>query len=87
MADFQNPLQIKLLRGSARDLGKGEVVSSILPGSTRKALVNRHFLHRAPPFPLRFDRERIAKLPQKPGENAGTLFAGRSASPQRRARQ
>ena len=59
-------------------LGKGEVVSSILPGSTRKALVNWHFLHRAPPFPQRFDRERIAKLSQKLGENEGTLFAGRS---------
>jgi len=44
-----------------------------------KALVYRGFTQWPSPFPPRFDRERIAKLPQNLGENEGTLFTGRSA--------
>src|SRR5260370_15078910 len=55
-------------------LGKGEVVSSILTGSTRKAPTNRHFLTVALPCPPRGKRERGANVPQKLGENWGTLF-------------
>lgn len=50
-------------------LGKGEVDSSILSGSTRKAPVNRHFLASQLPFPPVFDRERRVNFPQKLGEN------------------
>src|SRR5258707_10091816 len=50
-------------------LGKGEVVSSILPGSTRKPQQNRHFLARPLPFPPAFGRERRVNSPQKLGGN------------------
>jgi hypothetical protein len=56
-------------------------VSSILPGSTRKALQNRLFLSRALPFPPRFNPERIVKFPHKLGENQGKVFAGCSRAP------
>ena len=60
-------------------LHTGGVTGSIPVAPTIKAPVNRHFLQCLLPFPPRLDRERIAKLPQRLGENAGTLFAGRSA--------
>jgi hypothetical protein len=50
-------------------LGKGEVVSSILPGSTRKSPIDRHFQAKPLPFPPLPNRERTMKFPQKLGEN------------------
>src|ERR1700719_3553165 len=51
----------------ALPLGKGEVVSSILPGSTRKAPKNRSFVARALPFPPGFGPERRVNSPQRLG--------------------
>jgi hypothetical protein len=59
-------------------LFKGIGDSTISAASSGKALIYRGFTQWPPPFPPRFDRERIAKLPQILGENEGTLFAGRS---------
>jgi hypothetical protein len=53
--------------------------STIRVANSGKALIYRGFAQRPPPFPPRFARERIAKLPQNLGENEGTLFTGRSA--------
>lgn len=55
-------------------LGKGEVDSSILSGSTRKAQVNRRFLTGALPFPPMLNPERTVKFPQKLGENRVCLY-------------
>ena len=56
-------------------LGKGEVVSSILTGSTRKPQQNQHLWNRALPFPPRFGPEQIANSPGKLGEIWGTCSA------------
>jgi hypothetical protein len=65
----------RLLRfAREHSLGKGEVVSSILTGSTRKTQQNQHLLNRALPFPPRFGPEQIANSPGKLGEIWGTLF-------------
>ena len=55
-------------------LGKGEVVSSILTGSTRKAAGNRQFLTRPSPSPPRLAGEQIMFPPAKLGEIWGSLF-------------
>lgn len=71
-------------------LGKGEVDSSILSGSTTKAPINRRFPSRALPFPPVFGRERRVNSPQKLGGNlvgpARTADATFSAQPRSRAR-
>src|SRR6516162_9235928 len=60
-------------------LGKGEVVSSILTGSTRKTKQIKHFCAGALPFPPALNRERNLFPPLGVGENWGTLFYGCSA--------
>jgi hypothetical protein len=59
-------------------LGKGEVVSSILTGSTTKTKQTKDFLARPLPFPLALEREQSAFPPAKLGENPGNLFGRRS---------
>jgi hypothetical protein len=59
-------------------LGKGEVVSSILTGSTSKTKQTKNFLARALPFPLALEREQSVFPPAKLGENLGNLFGRRS---------
>jgi hypothetical protein len=59
-------------------LGKGEVVSSILTGSTSKTKQTKNFLARALPFPLALEREQSVFPPAKLGENPGNLFGRRS---------
>jgi hypothetical protein len=56
-------------------LGKGEVVSSILTGSTKQTLKNQHLSERALPCPPRLDPEQAANVCQKVGENWGSLFS------------
>jgi hypothetical protein len=56
-------------------LGKGEVDSSILSGSTTKAQINRHFPANQLPFPPSLNPEQTVKFPQKLGENRGKAFA------------
>jgi hypothetical protein len=63
----------------ARYLGKGEVVSSILTGSTTKAQQIKSFSERALPFPPVLEREHSVFPPAKLGENSGNLFGKRSA--------
>jgi hypothetical protein len=60
-------------------LGKGEVVSSILTGSTRKAQQIRSFSEGALPFLPVLEREQSVFPPPKLGENPGNLFGKRSA--------
>src|SRR5215469_8921580 len=60
-------------------LGKGEVVSSILTGSTRKAKQTRSFSEGALPFLPVLEREQSVFPPAKLGENPGNLFGKRSA--------
>jgi hypothetical protein len=60
-------------------LGKGEVVSSILTGSTTKAQQIKSFSERALPFPPVLEREQSVFPPAKLGENPGNLFGKRSA--------
>ena len=49
-------------------LGKGEVVSSILTGSTKNVAQNQHLNDRTLPSPPRLDREQDANPPRKLGE-------------------
>ena len=60
-------------------LGKGEVVSSILTGSTRKAQQIKNLSERALPFLPVLEREQSVFPPAKLGENPGNLFGKRSA--------
>jgi hypothetical protein len=60
-------------------LGKGEVVSSILTGSTRKAEQIKSFSEGALPFLPVLEREQTVFPPTKLGENPGNLFGKRSA--------
>jgi hypothetical protein len=60
-------------------LGKGEVVSSILTGSTRIVLQNECLRRGALPCLPRFALEQVVIFPRKLGENQGTLFYGCSA--------
>src|SRR4029077_543323 len=60
-------------------LGKGEVVSSILTGSTRKAEQIKSFSEGALPFLPVLEREQSVFPPAKLGENPGNLFGKRSA--------
>ena len=60
-------------------LGKGEVVSSILTGSTRKAQQIKSISEGALPFPPVLEREQSVFPPAKLGENPGNLFGKRSA--------
>jgi hypothetical protein len=55
-------------------LGKGEVDSSILSGSTTKALINRHFSANQLPFRPSLNPEQTVKFPQKLRENQGKVF-------------
>jgi hypothetical protein len=55
-------------------LGKGEVVSSILTGSTIKTPINRGFVNQALPSPPPLKHERFAYSPTELGENLGILF-------------
>jgi hypothetical protein len=66
--------QQKNLDDLRRDLGKGEVVSSILTGSTRISLTNRGLSVRPLPAPPPFNREQIAFPPTKLGGTSGNLF-------------
>jgi hypothetical protein len=60
-------------------LGKGEVVSSILTGSTRKAKQVASFSRGALPFLPVLEPEQSVFPPAKLGENLGNLFGKRSA--------
>ena len=60
-------------------LGKGEVVSSILTGSTRKTRPVKGFSAGALSFPPIVDRERNVFPPANLGENWRALFGKRSA--------
>jgi hypothetical protein len=60
-------------------LGKGEVESSILSGSTRKAEQITCFSEEALPFLPVLEREQSVFPPAKLGENPGNLFGKRSA--------
>jgi hypothetical protein len=60
-------------------LGKGEVESSILSGSTRKAKQIKSFSERALPFLPVLEREQTVFPPAELGENPGNLFGKRSA--------
>ena len=55
-------------------LGKGEVDSSILSGSTRNLQQIDHINERPSPFPPIFKREQAVNSPSKVGENRGSLF-------------
>src|SRR5438105_3992777 len=55
-------------------LGKGEVVSSILTGSTRKLQQTHDIKGRPLPFLPIFKREQAVNSPSKLGENRGSLF-------------
>ena len=57
-------------------LGKGEVDSSILSGSTIEALRNQGFSRRPLPTPPPDLRERKLNLSRSLGENLGNLFSG-----------
>jgi hypothetical protein len=57
-------------------LGKGEVVSSILTGSTIEALKDQRFSRQPLPIPPLCLRERKLNLGRLLGENLGTLFSG-----------
>ena len=57
-------------------LGKGEVDSSILSGSTIEALRNQDFSRRPLPTPPPDLRERKLNLSRSLGENLGNLFSG-----------
>jgi hypothetical protein len=59
-------------------LGKGEVVSSILTGSTTKAKQDQHLASSTLPSPPRLEREQDANPPAKVGENPGSAFNLRS---------
>jgi hypothetical protein len=61
-------------------LGKGEVVSSILTGSTTQAPPSLSFCDQALPCPPAARGEQSALSPNKLGENVGNLFASRSGS-------
>ena len=52
-------------------LGKGEVVSSILPGSTRKPEENQNLANDALPYPPHLEREQDANFRTKLGEKNG----------------
>src|SRR5215471_12653913 len=52
-------------------LGKGEVVSSILPGSTRKPEENQNLANDALPYPPHLEREQDANFRTKLGEKRG----------------
>jgi hypothetical protein len=60
-------------------LGKGEVHSSILCGSTSESKQNQGLAGNALPCPPRLEREQDANFPGKLGENPGTLFSARSS--------
>jgi hypothetical protein len=60
-------------------LGKGEVDSSILSGSTRNLQQKHDIKGRPLPFPPVFDREQAVNSPSELGENRGTLFIRCSA--------
>jgi hypothetical protein len=60
-------------------LFKGIDYATIGCADSAKTFVYQRFLPPPSPFPPRLERERTTKLPQKVGENEGTLFAGRSA--------
>src|SRR5215216_7875648 len=62
-------------------LGKGEVVSSILPGSTNFPQINQTLAGRPLPCPPALGHERVGNCPTKLGENWGTLFTSRSGPP------
>src|SRR4029077_138270 len=68
-------------------LGKGEVVSSILTGSTKNVAQNQHLNDRTLPSPPRLDREQDANPPRKLGEIWGKMFDGcsRTVDAQERA--
>ena len=55
-------------------LGKGEVVSSILTGSTTNLQQKHELQKRALPCLPRFAQEQVVISPRKLGENQGTLF-------------
>src|SRR3954451_17134649 len=71
------PRQSSRCRSSVveHSLGKGEVDSSILSGSTRKFKRNQHLGRGLFPCPPLLRRERSANSPTKVGENPGTLFS------------
>ena len=79
--DFWSCGRLRRCRSSVveHSLGKGEVVSSILTGSTRKTKQIKHFCAGALPFPPALNRERNLFPPLGVGENWGTLFYGCSA--------
>ena len=62
-------------------LGKGEVDSSILSGSTTKAHKNQDLGGEPLPCPPRFEREQDGNSPTGSGENPGTAFHDRSTFP------
>lgn len=64
------------LHAGNRRLGKGEVASSILSGSTIKVQHYQHLADQPPPCPPLAERERIANSEPRLGENSGTLFDG-----------
>ena len=66
------------MRGLECNLGKGEVVSSILTGSTTEAKQDQHLASGALPCPPRLEREQDANSPTRVGENRGSAFNLRS---------
>lgn len=74
-------MTINSMGHDAVPLGKGEVVSSILPGSTTKRPQNQGFPNSTLPCPPLPEREQDANSPNKLGEKSGTMFDGRSAFP------
>ena len=60
-------------------LGKGEVDSSILSGSTRKSEDNQDLANAALPCPPPLKREQDTNFPNELGENTGKVFTTRSA--------
>jgi hypothetical protein len=81
VALFATPGSCVCCRSSVveHSLGKGEVVSSILTGSTRNLLQKKCLRRGALPCLPRFARERVVIFPHKLGENQGTLFYACSA--------
>ena len=69
----------KRIGRTALPLGKGEVHSSILCGSTSESKQNQGLAGSALPCPPRLEREQDANFPGKLGENPGTLFSARSS--------